>query len=232
MSVKKILLLAAAASVVVCMSSAIAGGYTSEQPMEAIPMADNGYYIEGSVGYAVQNYYNALMWRNGGIQSGASNVTGGFTGGLDTGYIINKHYAVELGWYYLPAVNVAAAGTSSSSLTSWALYLAAKYMVPLGWHDTDWFSKVGVMYRAANLPNAMLTQYNVTTGNTSFVRPMFATGFSMGFADAWNAVLQYAYFMGARNSFPLVATPPNNSGSLSTVAANVITLGLGYKFMM
>ena|SRR3990167_8481380 len=227
MSVKKILLLTAAAVATVGMTGAIAGGYTTEPQAEPAPMTENGYYIEGNAGYGIQDYYDQSNWRAGGIQSSGSNVKGGFAGGADAGYLINQRYAIELGWDHLPDVNVANSG--SATLSSWVLYLAAKYMVPLSWHDTDWFFKVGVDYRRATMPSSMVTQYNVTTGSTSFVRPMFATGFDMGFAGAWNAILQYAYFMGARNSFPYNTA---NAGSLGTVAANVITLGLGYKFMM
>ncbi|HLB56200.1 MAG TPA: outer membrane beta-barrel protein [Coxiellaceae bacterium] len=234
MSVKKILLLGAAGAAAVGMTAAMAGGFTQE-PMNA---SDSGYYIEAHAGYARQNYFDNENYDTEGTNTGTgtnnnSNVTGGFSGGVDAGYKINSNFAVELGWFYLPDVNVmtsATAGIAPAWMTSWALYLAGKYMMPIAWmNNTDAFFKLGVMYRSATLPAAAVasTGYGTTTGTSTFVRPMFATGLDYSFSDAWSGIIQYAYFMGANNSFPLTAA---NSGSLGTVAANVFTLGLGYKF--
>ena len=227
MSVKRILILGAAT---MSMSAAIAGGFTQE-PM-APTSIDSGIYLEGNLGYARQDYFDSIQWRRNtdvGINNN-SNVYGGFSAGLDAGYQFNRNYALELGWFYLPSVNVAGSYEASQQLTSWALYLAGKYMVPLSaMNNTDLFFKLGVEYRNAQVPTAAINEDvdTITTGTSNFVRPMFATGLDYGFNDALSAVFQYAYFMGAANSFPFAAV---NTGSLGTLAANVFTLGLGYKF--
>lgn len=234
MSVKKMLLLGAASVAAVSMSTAMAGGYTHEP---AAPMADSGYYIEGHLGYARQNYFDNINWRSAGTlystgSNNNSNVRGGFSGGLDGGYKINRHFGVELGWFHLPDVDVVANKTVAATyLRSWVLYLAGKYMMPLPWmNSTDVFFKLGVAYRKATLPaitHAASTGFNVSSGKSTFVRPMFATGLDYSFSDTWSGIIQYAYFMGARNSFPRKTAA---TGALGTVAANVFTLGLGYKF--
>ena len=236
MSVKKILLLGAASAVAVSMTAAMAGGFTHEP---AAPVAENGYYIEGHLGYARQNYFDNENWNTPGTNSGvAQNVNnngrGGFAAGLDAGYKINRSFAVELGWFHLPDVNVMVAGQSASYLKSWVLYLAGKYMMPLPWmNSTDVFFKLGAAYRNATLGSAAAasTGYNVSATKSTFVRPMFATGLDYAFSDAWSGIIQYAYFMGANNSFPY-ASNATTTGALGTVAANVFTLGLGYKFTM
>ena len=94
MSVKKILLLGAASAAAVSMTAAMAGGYTNEAPM-----SNSGYYVEGHLGYARQNYLDNIRWRsatNTGVNgNNHNNAAGGFTGGLDAGYKINRHFAVE-----------------------------------------------------------------------------------------------------------------------------------------
>lgn len=235
MSVKKILLLGAASAAAVSMTAAMAGGFTQEP---AAPVADNGYYIEGHLGYARQNYFDNLRWAtaSGVDNNNHNNSQGGFAAGVDAGYKINRHYAVELGWFHLPTVNVASGATNALApvyLKSWVLYLAGKYMMPLPWmNSTDVFFKLGVAYRKATVSTTAVvsgtaTTLGISSGNSTYVRPMFATGLDYSFSDTWSGVIQYAYFMGARNSFPFRTA---NTGSLGTVAANVFTLGLGYKF--
>lgn len=224
MSVKKILLLGAAGAAAVSMTAALAGGFTQEP---AAPAAENGYYLEGHLGYARQNYFDNENWTHT-ASSNNSNTSGGFAAGVDAGYKINRHFAAELGWFYLPTVNVMPSRQPGSNLTSWALYLAAKYMMPLPWmNSTDVFFKLGVAYRRATLASAAGTQYNTTNNTSTFVRPMFGTGLDYSFSDTWSGIIQYAYFMGANNSFPTTTAATN---ALGTVAANVFTLGLAYKF--
>ncbi|PIZ03567.1 MAG: hypothetical protein COY58_08930 [Gammaproteobacteria bacterium CG_4_10_14_0_8_um_filter_38_16] len=230
MSVKKILLLGATGLAAVSMTAAMAGGYTHEPVV-----SDSGYYVEGHLGYARQNYFDNQQWAvsSGVDNNNGGNARGGFAAGLDAGYKINNNFAVELGWFYLPSVNVASQGFSPVRLKSWALYLAGKYMTPVSWmNNTDWFFKLGVAYRQATVSTtgtviAGPTTLGISKGKSTFVRPMFATGLDYSFSDTWSGIVQYAYFMGARNSFPL-STSAN--GALGTVAANVFTLGLGYKF--
>ncbi len=229
MSVKKILLLGAAGIAAVSMTAAMAGGYTQEP---AAPAADNGYYIEGHLGYARQDYFDDVRWvASTGVHAvDHNNARGGFAAGADVGYRINRHFGVELGWYHLPDVNVIATGASAQYFKSWALYLAGKYIVPLAWmNDTDWFFKLGAAYRKDTVPVGAVNSTNggITTGKATYVRPMFATGLDYSFSDAWSGIVQYTHFSGARKAFPYAIA---NTGSLGTVAANIFTLGLGYKF--
>jgi len=231
MSVKKILLLGSAGAAAIAMTAAMAGGFTHEP---TAPAADNGYYVEGHLGYARQNYADHIKWSGTSvITRNGNNARGGFAAGVDAGYKINRNVAIELGWFHLPSVNVrATTDTTNSYLKSWVLYLAGKYMMPLPWmNSTDWFFKAGVAYRRAELDASAASRLTANGGvaktKSSFVRPMFATGLDYSFSDTWSGVMQYAYFMGARNSFPFVTA---NTGAMSTVAANVFTLGLAYKF--
>lgn len=232
MSVKKIVALGAAAVAAVGVTSAMAGGYMPVAPA----VVDNGYYFEGHLGYARQNYLENTLYRRvtGVATNHNSNVSGGFASGVDMGYKINRNFAVELGWFHLPSVSIRPDGQSRSYLNSWALYLAAKYMMPV-MHSasTDLFFKLGVMYRHAkvgsSVPNTAVPTTTFTKTKSDFVRPMFAVGIDQSLSSDLSFVLQYAYFMGARNSFP-VSVGTTAVGPLGTVAANVFTAGFGYKF--
>ena len=97
-------------------------------------------------------------------------------------------------------------------------------------NNTGLYFKVGAAYRRAEISSSLqgtLHSSGTTTDLSSYVRPMFATGLDCAFTNAWYGVIQYAFFMGANNSFPLTTA---NTGAMRTVAANVLTLGLGYKF--
>src|SRR3990167_9993743 len=154
MSVKKILLLGAAGIAAVGMTAAMAGGFTHEPAS----VDDSGYYVEGHAGYASQNYYDNSRWfaAGAGFRTNRNNhAFGGFSGGADAGYKINRDFAVELGWFHLPDVNTMTTGLAQSYLTSWVLYLAGKYMMPLPWmNNTDAFFKLGAAYRSATLSSS------------------------------------------------------------------------------
>lgn len=228
---KKLFLLGAAGFSIVTVTNAMADNSYAPNPHRS--NANTKMYIELHSGYARQNYFDSQSWNQSAGTFGTNlnnnnNAFGGFSAGADAGYQINRHFSAELGWFHLPSVNVMAQGTAPSYLKSWVLYLAAKYMMPIQWmNDTDAFFKLGAAYRKANLDSAAVTAAATSTGKSTFVRPMFATGLDYHFNESLIGVIQYAYFMGARNSF---AYSTANSGALGTVAANVFTLGLGYQF--
>ena len=236
MCIKKIMLLSAMAVTSIITATAIANEFL---PNPNYKFTENkNFYIEGHLGYARQNYFSNEQWiapvkgpGEGTNYNNNSNVNGGFSAGVDGGYQINKNFAVELGWFYLPNVNVMQSASPAAYLTSWALYLAAKYMMPLPWmNDTDAFFKLGAEYRQATLPAAALFAnggYNTSTSHSTFIRPMFATGLNHYCSKSFSGIIQYSFFMGANNSFPLLTS---GTGSLGTVSANVFTLGLGYHF--
>ena len=233
MSIKKVLVCSVMSAVAFSVTNAIAGGATQET---TVPVANTGYYVDGNLGYASQDYYDSQSWANnggafaGGVRHNNNNdVFGGFSAGVDAGYEVNRHVAIELGWFYLPSVNVMPSTVSAQYLTSWELYLAAKYRVPLPVvSKTNVFFKLGVGYRNASLPSNAIVAYGVNNDISNYVRPVFAAGLDYAFNQYWTGIFQYAYFMGAANSFPLIA---KNAGSLGTVPANVFTLGLGYRFV-
>lgn len=230
MSANKLILLGAAASTVVFMMAAQAGGVDPVHPvdMPAAPVVDSGYYFEGHAGYAYQNYHDSSQWvMNTGVGANTDdNRKGGFSGGLAMGYKINNYVALELGWFQFPSVNVNAAGASRAWLQSWALYLAGKYIVPIAAH-TDGFFKVGVAYRNVDLPASATVAASVVDRKSEYVRPMFAVGFAQELSPSFAVLLQYAFFMGARNSFEFNTA---GSGALGTVPVNVFTAGLAYQF--
>ncbi len=243
-------LFATAGFIAMTVCSAMAGGYSLEPATPIAPPvttsdANNGYYVEGNLGYARQDYFDNTVWQSQvtGIQSNGlntsatnSNLYGGFSGGADLGYQINQHYAVELGWFYLPPVNVNPSNASpwvqGAYMTSWALYLDAKYITALQFiPKTDWFFKLGVAYRDVTIPTTATIWLNQTISqtNSDYVRPTFATGFDYHFTQHFTGLFQYAYFMGANNSFSLFPGVLNPT-ALGSVADNVFTLGLGYNF--
>lgn len=242
MSLRKVFIIGAATFTVMGGSVAMADSLYASIPVTR--PANIGYYVEGQVGYGAQDYYSDFNWsaHSGVLNNNNGNVRGGLTGGLDFGYTLNDRIAVELGWTYLPRVNVAGDDSSgvnalpSVYLTSWALYLAAKYVAQLPWlNNTDWFFKVGAAYRRAEVSNtAAVTSSGalpISTGTSGYVRPMFATGLGYSFNDIWSGALQYAYYMGSSSSFPYTSAS-GLSGSMGTRSVNVITLGVAYKFIL
>ena len=231
MSVKNILLLGAAGAAVFSMAASYAGG--SDQMSKPVhPVYDAGYYIGVDVGYAIQNYHDNGVWRVAGTgvaSNNDGNTEGGFSGAFNLGYQVNKNIAVELGWFYLPSVNVNTAGSVNAWMDSWSLYLAAKYMMPMPRLKSNLFFKVGVQYKNVSMPASATVFSNGTISKRSsdYVRPMFAIGCQRRVSDNLSANFQYTYLMGARNSFPFATT---NSGALGTVAANVFTFGMAYMF--
>lgn len=196
-------------------------------------------YVEAQFGYSFQDYEHSAQWTHGtnsGVSDNNNNTQGGLIGGVDLGLSINNHYGVELGWVYLPDVNVAGTDTGGNQLpavylTSWVTYLAAKYRAMVPWlQHTDWFVKAGVAYRYASVSTTAIVNQTyslpITSGSSSYVRPMFGTGFDWALSNMWNLVFQYEYFMGNNDSFPLTA-----GGSLGTEDDNIIGVGIMYKFM-
>lgn len=241
MFVKKIIFLSAIAMMMPTMVFADSEKHFLPNPdlmLNKSKAADKNVYAEVHLGYARQNYYDNQNFYaappplpgTGANLNNHNNARGGFAAGVDVGYQINKYFAFELGWFHLPTVNVMQTNTPPADLKSWAMYLATKYMMPIAWMNrTDLFFKLGLAYRKATLPASALAAangYNTSTTKSTFLRPMFTTGLNYNFNKSCMGVVQYAYFMGANNSFPIL-TP--NSGALGTAADNIFTLGLGYR---
>jgi len=196
--------------------------------------ANNMCYIEGDAGYARQNYFDNAQWQaNAGVNvNNNSNVRGGFSGGIAAGYQINQRYAIEAGWFHLPSVNTNLGNLAAAYLKSSVTYLVVKYKLPApALYHTRLFFKLGAAYRKANMPanSYVFTAGVVSRRDSDYIRPTFATGFDYVFNRNLLGVFQYFYFMGANNSFGIIAAPPQG-GALSTVGANVFTLGLSYNF--
>lgn len=224
MSFQKLLV---AASISLCSFSALATHTT----MPSDPVVRMGFYAEGHAGYAFQEYNNSATW-NELLLPGSSddNRHGGFSGGVDVGYQVNNNFSLEAGWFHLPSVDVNAESAADAWMESWAAYLAGKWIVPIG-VNIDMFFKAGAAYRKVTLPSNTTFTPGVTINayKSTYVRPMFAAGLQHSFRNNAFITLQYAYFMGAENSFPVTAT---TSGPLGTANAQVVTLSLGYALII
>ena len=242
MSVKKLLVLSAAAFAAMGATAVMAGG-PDHMAMPSEPAFQNSVYLEGHVGYTQSNWTNFnsnnVMGTTGAsLYAPNSNAKGGVTGGLDLGYNITQHIAVEGGWFYIPQVKGPATATSVGSvytantgsnakINSWFAYMAAKLTVPVA-TDFDLFGKVGVAYRALTYSGVATTPVinPSVTGNGSYWAPVFGAGLQYGW-NSWLVGAQYTYLPGnsAVNYGNLTFGAPNAAPEI-----NMYTAFLGYKF--
>lgn len=233
MSVKKLLVLAAATVAAVGATAVLAGG-SDHMAMPSEPSFQNSIYLDGHIGGALSNWknFNAnnVMGASGNsFYAPNKNSKGGFTGGLDLGYNITQHIAVEGGWFYLPQVKGAptalgalAKMTGTAKIDSWFAYGAAKLSVPV-MENLDLFGKMGVAYRSLKYSGVSI---NGVTGNGHYWSPLFATGLQYNWGS-WQLGGQYAYLPGnsESNSGNALFGAPNSAPEV-----HLLTAFLGYKF--
>jgi opacity protein-like surface antigen len=238
MSINKIVTLTVAGVASVgAMTAVLAGG-----PEYAVP-SYAGFYIEGNLGYAYRPWQNNVPTIFGlanqlGILSSTSNINGGFTGGADIGYQFNQFFAIEGGWNYLPKVSgtvgadLVGVTPVSLSITSGLAYAAFKGTAPI-YNNTYIFGKLGAVY-TYNSSNVRLPSTNIinnvttgvvptTTTQSNYWNPMLAAGIQYYFTPSWSVNVQYAYIPGFQQS---------SSSRFITPESQLITAGLGYKFLM
>lgn len=229
MSVNKVITLTVAGIASVgAMTAAVAGG-----PEYAVP-SYAGVYVEGNLGYAYRPWENNVTTIFGlgnqvGVLSSTSNVNGGFTAGADIGYQFNQFFSVEAGWYYLPKIsgkfgaNIAGVTPISVDVTSGLAYAAFKGTAPI-YNNTYIFGKLGAAY-TYNDANVRIpaSSGTATTTQSNFWNPMLAAGIQYYFTPSWSVNVQYAYIPGYQQS---------SSSRFLAPESQLITAGLGYKFLM
>lgn len=238
MSVKKLLVLSAAGLAAIGATAAMAGG-PDHMAMPAAPAFQNSIYVDGHVGYTQSNWSdfnanNVMGTSASSWMAPTKNGKGGVTGGVDMGYNVTQHIAVEAGWFHIPQVKGAVtaygeaapfdiAAGSTAKVNSWFAYMAAKLTVPV-MENLDLFGKVGVAYRAQTYS---LPVSATSPGHGHYWAPVFATGMQYTFAQDWMVGAQYMHLAGNSKVNPsiLLFGAPNAAPSL-----NQYTAFVGYKF--
>lgn len=239
MSVKKLLVLSAAAMAAISATAAIAGGPTTmaEPVIEKTP---HSIYAELGFGYDQTDWANYANSGLVGVPGGSlynpnSHGKGYLTASADVGYNFTKHFALELGYFYLPTTSggstantiggVNAAG--GITVNSWLGYLDAKLSVPIV-ENFDLFGKVGAAYRQLyySFSGTFTGPMKSISGPGSYWTPIFATGANYYWG---NFILgaQYTYLPGNNQ------VQGNNTAfgaPNSAPEANLYTGTLGYKF--
>jgi len=214
-------------------SGAMAGG------QEVILPTYSGIYLEVNLGYAHidwRNYALGIPNFGGPLSTSISNTLGGFSAGANIGYQFNEYWAFEAGWYYLPKVRGTTPTPPSVSpfvdvkATAWFAYFAGKLMLPI-YQDTYIFAKIGGAYRETRL-SADAAFLNPVTGQPLPIRgrywvPLFGAGIQYYITPNWSLNAQYVRIPGYQRA--IAATTRNR---LNVPAANILTAGVGYKFLI
>lgn len=212
MSVKKLLVLAAATAATMGATSAFAGGVDSTYSAPMAATAPTSYfYVQGNLGYAGTN------WKSGSDAAATnwSNGNGGFTWGVDAGYMWTQNLGLEVGYYMFPTAKATVAGAGAKA-QQWAMYGAAKFAVPV-YPNMDIYAKAGLGYNRSELSGSI-------TGNTNakYHKWGFVGGAGVDYTFDNNVFLdvQYMYFQGR------AAT------DIAVSNVSTYTMGVGYKFAM
>lgn len=234
MSVKKLLISTALGVATLGATAANAGG---PDMMAAPAPVESYFYVEGSVGYAFQDYTNEYIndsqFPGGAATLHGDGASGGITYGADLGYMFNQYIGAELGWTHLPSFtgilpNTVTASTVSLS-SSGAAWLVAKLVAPLT-ASFDAFFKAGVSYKYGNLiwQSTLNTPFTPSVTKMREWRPVLGAGLTYNFAEQWMASLSWMHFMGG-TSYQTAANNVRYIG-LVTPASDVLSLSVGYKF--
>lgn len=240
MSVKKLLILTAAGVAASAgMTAAMAGG---PDMMAAPAPVDSYFYVEGSVGYAFQDFSNQAsnVFATGAVPPpttapstgpNSDGATGGLAYGADFGYMFNQYIGVELGWTFLPRFTATAPPgfllmgfpTGLQFRNAGAAWGVAKLVAPLT-ENFDAFFKAGVSYRYGTLIFGDVGHVGMREW-----RPVFGAGATYNFAQDWMASVSWMHFMGGTTYSPASAT---QYVSVVAPASDVVMFSLGYKFMV
>ena len=208
---------------------------------------DYNFYIEGDIGYTFSNWtipFNYLFPLQ--TYSSSTNFSGGFTGGGDLGYKLNKYFSIELDAFDLPTVkyNVNSStstytASDSGSVSNWLLGFSGKLTVPIAQiSGLDIFGKFGVAYRAGtNKDNDILNvvgsgygTQNIFVQPTSFsvVEPIFGGGLQYHLNEHWVINAQYLYAPPGIVSTTVLG--PNEADHSSIPQIQIVTAGIGLYF--
>lgn len=224
MSIKKLLVLAAAGVATMGVTSAMAGGVDSTYSAPMAATAPTSYfYVQGQVGYATTNWQKQL-------DSGSTNWTkpnGGFTWGVDAGYMWTQNLGLEVGYFMFPEASNSGTvlGVANGSIDSWALYGAVKFAVPI-YPNLDIYAKAGVSYNRAKWGGT-----GTLTGTSGAATTVPVTYHNWGFVGG--AGVDYTFDNNIFVNVQYMRFAGNNNDSIQqTTNPNVYTAGVGYKFAM
>jgi opacity protein-like surface antigen len=199
---------------------------------EVTPPIYSGIYLEGDVGYA------SIDWRDFGLgpaiffggtgSTNTINTQGGFTYGFDLGYEFeDRYFSLEIGWLDLPIARGTQAGVAATAVDG-SVYGDAKFSIPVFSDTLYLFSKVGAVYRYTRLTANTTTVFDGTQLpiNGRFWTVLFAVGTQYYFLPNWSVHVQYIREPGYYNSIP-----PFTTILLNVPPANIVTAGIGYKFL-
>ncbi|PHQ78523.1 MAG: hypothetical protein COB66_08735 [Coxiella sp. (in: Bacteria)] len=244
MSIKKLLVLSAAGLAAAASTVAFAGG-----PDDMGPPVDHftpSIYVEANAGYSFADWKRLIentdtIWANSPTTM-KSGEEGGFAGGLDVGFNIYKHLAVELGGYWLPYVKGTSngsapptspsAGSSKGNQNNFMAYLAAKFSFAVPYVDgLDVFTKVGAMWRGMGNGGMPVSSYG---GLHDYWNVIYGAGFGYDIMHSgFTANLQWMHMPGyLGGSGQVAAASSKNSKEIASrqPVADMVTLGIGYKF--
>jgi opacity protein-like surface antigen len=226
MSIKNTIVLAAA-GLAVAGTSAFAGG-----GMCPTPVNRTGVYVEGNIGVVWKNYGKHSTFGNGTISYVDHNTALALGG--DVGYMWTNYLGLEFGGFWFQSSKINAAGTAAhplyvvnSELKTWAAYLAAKLMVPVGMVNDNLyaFAKAGVGYQHTEGTLGFAPHFG-TNGKAHSWVPAFAVGMDYFMNSNLMLNLQYMYFGDAYH----LAVAPAVIGH--STHKSILTVGVGYRFSM
>lgn len=221
MSVKNSVILMMAGLAGFAASVAVAGGVEQQQ----VPPAPSSYlYLEGNAGYAQSNWQNVsgFVWpffRNINRDHDFGN---GFTYGFDGGLMVNSYLGAEVGWYNLPSARGNGSGlfpfgVGGLRLNSWFAYAAGKFAAPI-FRNIEVFGKIGGAYRNFTYQGVAAP---LAGRSNNYWSPLFGAGAQYDWDSSWTLDAQYLHVSGYRETNRITRRAP---------AANLYTIGLGYKF--
>lgn len=235
MSARKSIALAATIASLVSVN-ALAGGpeYNSMAP-------STGVYIDVDAGYAYtpwvtdQTTHIVNLESLAGTTVSYTNKNGGFTAGADLGYKFNQYFGLEAGWEYLPQFKATYSGTTAGTIkvNSGLAYAAFKLSAPL-YHKLAAFGKLGAAYRynkgsiSGTGAQTLSNQFNAQGKSSNFWKPMFAAGLQYCITQSWSVHVQYAFVPGYHNT----SSTGTSNKNFVVPDANLITAGVGYKFLL
>jgi opacity protein-like surface antigen len=218
-------------ALLVGMGMALSGAVYAGGGMSPAPVDRTGVYVEGNIGAVWKDHgkhsifgmtTNTLITRNTALALGG-----------DIGYMFTNYLGLELGGFWFQnskaSATAIAAGlaTANTELKTWAGYLAAKLMVPVGMVNDNLyaFAKAGLGYQHTEFSGSLLGQLPLDFKEHAWV-PAFAVGLDYFMNSNLMLNLQYMY-LGNRNHY---------SRSLTDVAVtshkSLLTVGVGYRFSM
>lgn len=201
------------------------------------PPVYSGFYIEANLGITFRDWEQAgqlqdyiIIAQGGTAIGGFDHGNTGFAYGFDFGYQWNRLFSGELGYFRLPSMkysvpegNLITANNSMKIRSRYLAYVALKFNYPI----------IDNLYASAKLGAAYLD----TEATFSFIpvsglpqksdywAPLFAFGLQYYFNWNWSINAQYTFVPGyARRPTTGIFT------RVPVPNANIVTVGVGYKF--